>query len=345
MCPAYSFVFMNTESAQVRIYSKCASPTSRILSGNETTHGHALQDTSPCPDYVLSYTLVVEDSEGNRTVLTVQATGGVVDIVVDNLVEDTRYWYHVIATNQFGSKQSFPVEICKCIRLFTVSRQDFTFNHNYYSNNCRSECFNLSCECCYQQLLHPVWLSTGQQCQGVWLCPTEWAGRGKECYWHHWERVFSWSYTTTPWYQCLWWSPGIWLGARWYTRRIGHRRVSSRHWRMSILRYQILNDCRALYFNSVPGVAPLSVGAIVGIILVCAIIPAITVLTLALMVSKRGRSVHGKLITSMTWIIIFALSFGYNPCTEIGCIPHNYNVLYPRLRSGWWLFLVIVHVC
>ena len=61
-----------------------------------------------------NYTLVVVDSEGSRVAQTSQATGGVVDIVIRGLVENTRYWYHVIATNQFGSSSpSTPVEILR----------------------------------------------------------------------------------------------------------------------------------------------------------------------------------------------------------------------------------------
>ena len=63
----------------------------------------------------LSYTLVVVDSEGTGTTQTSQATGGIVNITIPGLIEDTRYSYHVIATNQFGeSNSSSPVEISEC---------------------------------------------------------------------------------------------------------------------------------------------------------------------------------------------------------------------------------------
>ena len=61
-----------------------------------------------------NYTLVVVDSEGNRTTQTSHATGDIVNITISGLMENTRYRYHVIATNQFGaSPASTPVEIGK----------------------------------------------------------------------------------------------------------------------------------------------------------------------------------------------------------------------------------------
>ena len=47
--------------------------------------------------------MVVEDSEENMTVETALATGSVIRIVVNDLMEDTHYMYYVVATNQFGS--------------------------------------------------------------------------------------------------------------------------------------------------------------------------------------------------------------------------------------------------
>ena len=62
-----------------------------------------------CP--VLNYTLVVEDPEGDITTRTSQATGDIVSITIPGLMENTRYSYHVIATNQFGdSNPSSPVK-------------------------------------------------------------------------------------------------------------------------------------------------------------------------------------------------------------------------------------------
>ena len=68
---------------------------------------------SSCPDYrVQEYTLVVEDSRGQRTNATSQATGGIVDIAIGGLPEDTPHSYHVLAINQIGnSNPSTLVEI------------------------------------------------------------------------------------------------------------------------------------------------------------------------------------------------------------------------------------------
>ena len=86
----------------------------------------SIQDIS-CPQYpVHNYTLVVVDSEGNRTTQTSQATGDIVSIAISGLRENTRYRYHVIATNQFGdSNRSTPVKIgekktfFKCVHVPT----------------------------------------------------------------------------------------------------------------------------------------------------------------------------------------------------------------------------------
>ena len=56
--------------------------------------------------------MVVEDSEENMTVETALATGSVIRIVVNDLMEDTHYMYYVVATNQFGrSNQSTSIRI------------------------------------------------------------------------------------------------------------------------------------------------------------------------------------------------------------------------------------------
>ena len=65
-----------------------------------------VQDTIPYPPH--NYTLVVVDSGGNRGAQTSQATGGRVDLVIHGLVENTHYWYYVIATNQFGNSLPSP---------------------------------------------------------------------------------------------------------------------------------------------------------------------------------------------------------------------------------------------
>ena len=63
-----------------------------------------------------NYTLVVVDSEGNRTTQTSQATGDIVNIAISGLRENMCYSYHVLATNQFGdSMPSAAVVVCKHI--------------------------------------------------------------------------------------------------------------------------------------------------------------------------------------------------------------------------------------
>ena len=67
-----------------------------------------------------NYTLVVVDSEGNRTIQTSQATGDIVNISISGLLENTCLGYHVLATNQFGdSKPSVAVYVCKCIECYS----------------------------------------------------------------------------------------------------------------------------------------------------------------------------------------------------------------------------------
>ena len=85
----------------------------------------SIQDTVFCRDYPPhNYTLMVEDLEGNMTYIIVQtslATGSVIRILVNDLMEDTRYLYYVMATNQFGSSQSNSIRICKSIILLVCT--------------------------------------------------------------------------------------------------------------------------------------------------------------------------------------------------------------------------------
>lgn len=78
-----------------------------------------LQKLTICPEYpVHSYTLVVEDSEGNMTTHTSQATDHMdtVTITVSGLRKNSRYSYYVLATNQFGdSNPSTPVSVGKML--------------------------------------------------------------------------------------------------------------------------------------------------------------------------------------------------------------------------------------
>ena len=80
-------------------------------------HAYAImQNSTPC-EFEESYTLVVLDSERSRNAQTSQDNDDVVTITITNLMANTGYWYHVIATNQFGSSQSTPVEICKWLAV------------------------------------------------------------------------------------------------------------------------------------------------------------------------------------------------------------------------------------
>ena len=81
----------------------------------------SIQHIVLCLDYPPhNYTLMVEDPEGNMTIQTSLATGSVIRIVVNDLMEDTRYLYYVVATNQFGSSRSSSVGICKSIIIIII---------------------------------------------------------------------------------------------------------------------------------------------------------------------------------------------------------------------------------
>ena len=68
-----------------------------------------------CPDYpVTSYSLVLEDSDGNQTVYVPEdsQTDDLVNIVVEDLREDTIYHFYILAENQFGNSSGFvPIRI------------------------------------------------------------------------------------------------------------------------------------------------------------------------------------------------------------------------------------------
>ena len=95
-----------------------------------------MQNVASCPSNPLSnnYTLVVKDSVNVQTSL---ATGSVIRIVVNDLMEDTRYLYYVVATNQFGSSnQSASVEISMYYILATFDVQGvsiFRVDTTHYS--------------------------------------------------------------------------------------------------------------------------------------------------------------------------------------------------------------------
>ena len=68
-----------------------------------------------CPDYpVTGYSLVLEDSDGNRTVHFPTVSGNLIYLVVEDLREDTVYHFYIEAQNQFGSSSGFiPVKLCE----------------------------------------------------------------------------------------------------------------------------------------------------------------------------------------------------------------------------------------
>lgn len=87
------------------------------------------QNTMPCPDYlVLTYTLVLEDSEGNRLTQLEPITGmtTIASATFTGLMENLRYRYYSISNNQFGGNhESAPVEIGKsslyCVCTYHLS--------------------------------------------------------------------------------------------------------------------------------------------------------------------------------------------------------------------------------
>ena len=66
------------------------------------------QNATTCPEYpVTEYTLVLEDSDNNRTPHQPEISGDVITFVVENLSEDTIYSFYIQATNEFGSSRGF----------------------------------------------------------------------------------------------------------------------------------------------------------------------------------------------------------------------------------------------
>ena len=102
----------------------------------DTSMQLSIQHTVICLDFPPhNYTLMVEDPERNMADPIVQAslaTGSVIRIVVNDLMEDTRYLYYVVATNQFGSRSLSSVGICKAtvnVCTCTIIIISFTFSH------------------------------------------------------------------------------------------------------------------------------------------------------------------------------------------------------------------------
>ena len=69
--------------------------------------------------YPNTYTLVVEDGPNVQTQRS-ESTGDAVSIVVNNLMENTRYSYYLTATNSLGSDNSTQTNISEQLRTYSI---------------------------------------------------------------------------------------------------------------------------------------------------------------------------------------------------------------------------------
>ena len=64
-----------------------------------------------CPDYpVMKYTLVLEDSEGNRNETSLSLAG---NVSISGLMENVCYIYYIVAVNSVGNSTSSSRSISK----------------------------------------------------------------------------------------------------------------------------------------------------------------------------------------------------------------------------------------
>ena len=95
-----------------------------LLLASYTRNLSSKQNVTPCPDHpVAEYALVLADSLGNITAHRPGMTGDWISIVVEGLMEDTKYFLYVQAMNDFGKNSVFdlaPMEIGKDRPITTV---------------------------------------------------------------------------------------------------------------------------------------------------------------------------------------------------------------------------------
>ena len=113
---------------------------------------------------------MVMDSKGNRNT-SQAAAGGVVSIAIGGLVENTRYRYHVVATNELGSTESSNVEISEC---------------SYISKTCMHK-FNSS--------LHPPSIIATGSVQDVSICQVTATNYSIQCIYLNGSEVDGCGYT------------------------------------------------------------------------------------------------------------------------------------------------------
>ena len=91
-----------------------------------------VQVTTLCPEIelpVMNYTLILEDSEGNRMEpSSVTINNKIVTIEILLLMENSLYSYYIQATNEFGSNTSTAVDISKYNQcVYIVMKQVFLY--------------------------------------------------------------------------------------------------------------------------------------------------------------------------------------------------------------------------
>ena len=78
-----------------------------------------LQEAMACPEYpVMKYTLVLEDSEGDRNETSLSLTG---NVSISGLMENVCYTYYIVAVNSVGNSTSSSRSISKSVLLNTLT--------------------------------------------------------------------------------------------------------------------------------------------------------------------------------------------------------------------------------